>query len=68
MHGIRPTAHPIARLRLRGGVIRQRLIAAAWPGLAELALEPVLVRPRPAAAAVPRRALGTGRLPASRPR
>ena len=62
-----PRTDPPTRLRLRGGAIRQRLIAAAWPGLAELALEPTRAWRAPI---VTRRSRPTAlsALPATRPR
>lgn len=36
MHGTRSSDRPVDRLRRRGGVIGQRLLAASWPGVAEL--------------------------------
>ena len=43
MHGTHHVRRPIDTLRRRGGVVGQRLLAAAWPGLAELTLEPARV-------------------------
>jgi hypothetical protein len=61
MHGTRPTARPIAALRRRGGVIGQRLLAAALPGLADLRMEVV---PAPVRAIrVAERSTSSGRTP-----
>jgi hypothetical protein len=50
MNGTRPRPRPVAEFVARGGVARRRLIAAAWPGLAELTAgvtRSLPARPRP---------------------